>query len=378
MGKLQKVILGTPPKGSDGDPVRVANSKANANVDVLDRQSALVSAPIITASRTLGEEHIGRRVSINIAAGGTIKLRKASLCEPDSIVWLVNVGTKRVLLAPDDGSGDSVSVSGVGAGEAVALDTDGVNAWRVLVRARAASDDETVIGELSVGGNVSAAGGIKSAAANALRSVQGKYGVLLRNDGATAYLLQTKAGDPEGQWNDYRPFSWGLSDGKVSIDGSGAGCAIGSRPTFAGNVAWDSGNMTRPATFSVLGGNEGDLNPNGWEVRLSVNVVCGAGGTMMATATVAVGMAAGVNGNVDAVAIIRIVDGPTLVYDSPDDMATIMATDAGMGGRGKLVPMLSVSGLVPRKAYTLQLLIRKNQPVGPLYPKFMRIAGITA
>ncbi|KWU26777.1 hypothetical protein [Burkholderia cenocepacia] len=152
MGKLQKVILGTPPKGSDGDPVRVANSKANANVDVLDRQSALVSAPMITASRTLGEEHIGRRVSINIAAGGTIKLRKASLCEPDSIVWLVNVGTKRVLLAPDDGSGDSVPVSGLGAGEAVALDADGVNAWRVLMRGRASSDDESVAGKLSVGG----------------------------------------------------------------------------------------------------------------------------------------------------------------------------------------------------------------------------------
>ncbi|QVN14809.1 hypothetical protein [Burkholderia sp. LAS2] len=151
MGKLQKVILGTPPKGSDGDPVRVANSKANANVDVLDRQSALASAPMITASRTLGEEHIGRRVSINIAAGGTIKLRKAALCEPDSIVWLVNVGTKRVLLAPDDGSGDSVPLSGLGAGEAVALDADGVNTWRVLVRGRPSSDDESVVGKLSAG-----------------------------------------------------------------------------------------------------------------------------------------------------------------------------------------------------------------------------------
>lgn len=151
MGKLQKVNLGTPPKGADGDPVRVANSKANANVDVLDRQSALVSAAMITASRTLGEEHIGRRISINIAAGGTVKLRKASLCEPDSIVWLVNVGTKRVLLAPDDGSGDSVPVSGLAAGEAVVLDADGVNAWRVLMRGRASSDDESVAGKLSVG-----------------------------------------------------------------------------------------------------------------------------------------------------------------------------------------------------------------------------------
>ncbi|WP_175726390.1 hypothetical protein [Burkholderia ambifaria] len=202
MGKLQKVNLGTPPKGADGDPVRVANSKANANVDVLDRQSALVSAPMVTASRTLGEEHIGRRVSINIAAGGTIKLRKASLCEPDSIVWLVNVGTKRVLLAPDDGSGDSVPVSGLGAGEAVALDVDGVNAWRVLMRGRASSDDESVAGKLSVGG-LAVAGD---------ESVAGK-----------------------------------LSVGSLAVAGEGT---FDVRPTFAGKTPWDSGNLN-PGNYAT-------------------------------------------------------------------------------------------------------------------------------
>jgi hypothetical protein len=160
MGKLQKVILGTPPKGADGDPVRVANMKMNSNVDVLDRQAALVSAPMITASQTLGEEHIGRRVSINIAAGGTVKLRKASLCEPDSIVWLVNVGAKRVLCAADDASGDSVSIDGLGPGEAVVLDTDGVNSWRVLMRGRAAGDDEAIDGSLTVAGNVTTDGAL--------------------------------------------------------------------------------------------------------------------------------------------------------------------------------------------------------------------------
>ncbi|MBH9725110.1 tail fiber domain-containing protein [Burkholderia contaminans] len=158
MGKLQKINLGTPPKGVDGDNNRVAHVKVNASIDVLDRQSALVSAPMITASRTLGEEHIGRRVSINIAAGGTIKLRKASLCEPDSIVWLVNVGVKRVLLAPDDGSGDTVSISGLNSGEAVALDADGVSAWRVLMRSRASGDDETVSGKLAIESELSVGG----------------------------------------------------------------------------------------------------------------------------------------------------------------------------------------------------------------------------
>ncbi|QMI45640.1 tail fiber domain-containing protein [Burkholderia sp. MBR-1] len=193
MAKLQKVILGTPPKGSDGDPVRVANSKANANVDVLDRQSALVSAPMITASQTLGEEHIGRRVSINIAVGGTIKLRKVSQCEPDSIVWLVNVGVKRVLLAPGDGSGDTVSISGLNPGEAVALDADGASTWRVLMRGRTNSDNEVVNGNCTVNGNE-------------------------------------------------------MVGGTLSV----AGLAVFTlRPTFAGNTPWDTGNLAQPATLNT-------------------------------------------------------------------------------------------------------------------------------
>ncbi|MBU9461372.1 hypothetical protein KTE57_17520 [Burkholderia multivorans] len=151
MSTLQKIKLGTPPRGEDGETTRAGFVKFNANVDVFDRQSALVSAPPITASQTLSADHIGRRVSINIAAGGTVKMRKASLCGADSIVWLVNVGAKRVLLAPDDGSGDSLAISGIGPGEAVALDTDGVSSWRVLMRGRASSDDESVTGKLSVG-----------------------------------------------------------------------------------------------------------------------------------------------------------------------------------------------------------------------------------
>jgi hypothetical protein len=375
MGTLQKINLGTPPKGADGDNNRVAHVKMNVNVDVLDRQAALVSAPMITASLTLGEGHIGRRVSINIAAGGTVKLRKASLCEPDSIVWLVNVGAKRVLLAPDDGSGDSVQISGLGPGEAAALDTDGVSAWRVLVRGRASADDESVVGNLSIGGAVAASGEVQSKSKTAFRAVAGSYGVFLRNDASKAYLQHTKAGDQYGSGDGTLPFYWDLVTGKVTIDGTGVGCAIGSRPTFAGKVAWDEGNMTRPALFSASGGNQSDLNPNAYENRLAQSVVCGAAGTIMATATAALNLAAGVAAACDVVARIRITDGPTVVFDGPDDLATVIVSDAGYGGRGKIVAMAAATGLVPGKTYTVQFLITKTAPVGPLYPLYMRMVG---
>ncbi|AOJ36568.1 phage tail protein [Burkholderia sp. AU33423] len=59
------------------------------------------------------------------------------------------------------------------------------------------------------------------------RMVYGDYGAFLRNDGTNVYLLSTKKGDLDGQWNDFRPFAWSLADGTVRINGSGAMTYIG-------------------------------------------------------------------------------------------------------------------------------------------------------
>ncbi|MGU7780535.1 tail fiber domain-containing protein [Burkholderia sp. PU8-34] len=159
MGNLQKANLGTVPTGAGGDDQRTANTKFNSNVDVLNAQAALSSAPMTTKSQTLTADHIGKRISVSFAtAGGVIKMKRASTCGPDSIVWLVNGGAKRVLLAPDDGSGDVVALSGLNPGEAAILDTDGVNTWRILMRGRSSADNEAVVGDLAVGGALSAAG----------------------------------------------------------------------------------------------------------------------------------------------------------------------------------------------------------------------------
>lgn len=76
------------------------------------------------------------------------------------------------------------------------------------------------------------------------RATSTNYGVFLRNDNAQAYLLQTAVNDPNGTFNAYRPFSWSLSTGAVTIDGSGVGVTFGGSMTASANVIADGGFIT--------------------------------------------------------------------------------------------------------------------------------------
>lgn len=405
MAALQKANLGTAPAGSGGDDQRTANTKFNANVDVLSTQAALATAGSIASSQALTVSHIGKRIGVNIAGGGTINLPLASTCPADGVILIRNVSGVVLSLAVAAGSGDSLELDRLNSGESVLLDTDGVKSWRILMRGRSYTPNETVIGNHSVGGSstvgtdasigrdltvvgkVFTTGEIQTRSTNAFRMANGDVGTFWCKDGSALYLMRTAPGDLYGNWDTPRPFIYSLKDDKVTIDGTGAGCSIGSRPTFAGKIPWDSGNlaspwhsgnMTRPAVFSAGGGTEADINPNAYESRLSVDVVVGAGGTIMATATVALNLDPSVSSAVDAIARLRIADGATVVFDGMDDVATVSVVDAGFGGREKLVPVIAKDGLTAGKKYTLQLLLKKTRPIGPLYPRYMRIAGITS
>ncbi|MDR5801208.1 tail fiber domain-containing protein [Caballeronia sp. LZ001] len=145
MSTLQKVNLGTPPTAVDGDTARGANTKANANVDVLNTQIALTSNPAtITAPQALTIAHVGKRVNINLASAGTVNLPAAATCAADQVIHLRNIGATVVTLAITVGSGDAVGLSKLNAGESVLMDTDGVHAWAVLMRGRSNSDSETL------------------------------------------------------------------------------------------------------------------------------------------------------------------------------------------------------------------------------------------
>lgn len=156
MTALQKVLLGTPPEGRDGDPVRTANTKANSNVDVLNAQAILSSfPPTLTVQQALtAANHLGKRVNISLAAAGAINLPTCASCGADGVILLRNVGATTITLGVTAGSGDGLNgQAALAPGEATMVDTDGVHTWNVSMRGRSSSGNEAVQGNLSVGGN---------------------------------------------------------------------------------------------------------------------------------------------------------------------------------------------------------------------------------
>lgn len=68
------------------------------------------------------------------------------------------------------------------------------------------------------------------------RAIGGDYGALLRNDGTNVYLLSTKKGDASGQWNDFRPLTWNLDTGYVTVDAGGRGVTLGGTLNVGSNI----------------------------------------------------------------------------------------------------------------------------------------------
>lgn len=146
-----------------------------------------------------------------------------------------------------------------------------------------------------------------------VRAVQGGYGAILRNDGFAVYLMSTDKNNAMGGFNALRPFWWNLVTGQVTIAGDGAkttigggltvngqilapegtaqapgisfqnegasdtgifhvgegvvgmssngtevvryspsGAAFAARPTLAGNIPWDTGNLPKPITTKAF------------------------------------------------------------------------------------------------------------------------------
>lgn len=153
MTALQKIALGTAPAGTDGDTFRTASTRMNANVDVLDTQTALSSTTTITSPSALTIANVGRRTSISLTATGTINLPAANTCAADQVLFLRNIGAYVVNLAPSAGSGDSVTSTTLNPNETVMFETNGSNLWRPLWRSKN-SINEVVNGTLTVGGGV--------------------------------------------------------------------------------------------------------------------------------------------------------------------------------------------------------------------------------
>ncbi|MBR8509587.1 hypothetical protein [Burkholderia cenocepacia] len=494
MPQLQKIAQGTPPSGVDGDTVRAGFAKVNANSDVLAACVAL-GYNILSDNWTLAPSNVGARFGLNMGAGGkVVKLPLSSSVSVNACVHFFNVGPP-VTIGFQGSDGSQIKL--LNTGDWATYIADGGTYWHVAERGRMLWD-ETVGGNLAVGGTLSVAKGIagdlgasgKLVGVNspnllfnssgelglvggwgpggfidAFTSVtaEGAYfsnpaaisassyagsvpiaaasGVTLTLSGeiyaggvnagsawfrlvfldasrnvistspnvaatngagwtfksqsvntpaSTAYVYVQLAVEGSPPAVSFGGVAWrrlklekgsapSLYSQEATIAYLGGSPAFAGRPTFGGKVPWDSGNMTRPALFSAAGGNTADLNPNAWEVRLSQTFVCGAGGIAMVTATAGLNLATGVSGACDVLARIRVVDGATVVFDGSDDVSTVSGTsDAGLGGRGKIVATGAAAGLTAGKTYTVQFLLRKNQPIGPLYPLNMQLMGITS
>ncbi|OXI29600.1 tail fiber domain-containing protein [Burkholderia aenigmatica] len=266
MPQLQKINLGTPPAGVDGDTVRSALAKVNANTDVLTACVALGYA-ILADSTTLEPGQVGAHFGVNCAdLGKVIKLPLASSVSINACVHIFNVA-QPVTVGMQGNNGTQVTV--LNRGDWVKYISDGVTYWHVAARGRMLWD-ETVGGSLTVGGGVTV---------NLDATVKGNLrvgGNAEINNDVTVNKSLTISGRlfvPEGTdkapgiafLNDGAPDTgfFHISDGTFGVTCNtqeivryGPGFATYKvRPTFGGRVPWDTGNFD-PGKYAQLSGAE--------------------------------------------------------------------------------------------------------------------------
>jgi hypothetical protein len=136
MSDFQLMNLGAAPTGQGGDSFRAVGEKWNQNITILQRQFPIVSDPnVITGSTALTSDQCGKRISINLAAEGTIELPLAVDAGLDAVMLLRNIGTVDATIVAAKDSLDTTAVTMLPAGGSAVIDCDGVAAWRQFLTA---------------------------------------------------------------------------------------------------------------------------------------------------------------------------------------------------------------------------------------------------
>ncbi|WP_343666322.1 tail fiber domain-containing protein [Paraburkholderia tropica] len=248
MGALQKVNLGTPPAADDGDTSRVANTKANINVDILNTQATLTSLSP-NAVRDLTAADMGKRINFTPTAAGTVHFPAANTAGADQLVAIHNLSpTYDITMSTAAGSGDTApTIAVVKAGEMLTYETDGVSVWRTIGRKKAF--DETVQGKMTVAGATTLTGPVTltGGVAGALTATGSLQGASLSiGTGPTYAASISAAGAYSGASASYT--------GAVTVGGTlgvTGQATFTLRPVFAGNTPWDSGNLASPVTLAT-------------------------------------------------------------------------------------------------------------------------------
>ncbi|KVE87793.1 hypothetical protein WI99_11735 [Burkholderia cepacia] len=235
MPQLQKIAQGTPPSGVDGDTVRTAFAKVNANVDVLSAILAL-GYNILSDNWTLAPSNVGTRFGLNMGAGGkVVKLPLASSVSVNACVHFFNVGPP-VTIGFQGNDGSQVNL--LNTGDWATYIADGGTYWHVAERGKMLPDEVvsgflTVAKGLTVGGDLVVKGSVA--------------GDLI----ASGKLL-------------------GVNSPNLLINGSGE----------LGNTGWNGTNFTAtPGNFGEgsLFLNAGPINTGTWVVDASNDIPCGPG-----------------------------------------------------------------------------------------------------
>jgi Long-tail fiber proximal subunit, C-terminal, trimerization domain len=97
--------------------------------------------------------------------------------------------------------------------------------------------------------------------ADGWRIAYSSYGTFWRNDGANLYLMLTNAGDPWGQWNNFRPFTVTLSNGAVAMGGT----------LNVGSTLYGSAQIQSAYGYRTQGGQNGAATANQFNIQWTGN-----------------------------------------------------------------------------------------------------------
>lgn len=202
--------------GNDYD-VRIITSGGTSGIN--GNGSITIAANSLTTNAAINLNGVlsGNVISANVFSGNTITLNNA-----------VNVPLGNVATV--------ISTS-------ITSNTVGANSITANTGTIVTFSTNTVVANVVYSGSVVAntvwTNGNDANGAN-IRVISGNYGVIFRNDGTNMWFLQTANGAATATYNTFRPFSWNLATGAVTVDSTGLGTYFGGAVTHNGNINFNA------------------------------------------------------------------------------------------------------------------------------------------
>ncbi|AWV01982.1 hypothetical protein DM992_21115 [Burkholderia sp. JP2-270] len=160
--------------------------------------------------------------------------------------------------------------------------------------------------------------------------------------------------------------------------------AFDGRPTFGGNVPWDSWNLPRPLQHSdvgaiaAAGGEERDLAIND-EVRLVLGFTPKAN-SVLANASLYINVGSSTPVANDFICYLDVFDvaANAVVTRGSSSIASVPNGQqyVGVSSAASLACAVAYGSLTIGKQYQIRLHVWKVQPIGPIYPRNMSINGV--